>query len=498
MVRARPHSPLEADQLTLYEFLYWLYGSYIYDRVPPASRPELHLRVAQCLEALYAGSPTIAGVLAEHFARGGRPLRAAAYALEAARLEASQSAWATVEHWCRLGLKWLGTVEGSEAAQGRLNLAYELAQSYYRNGDYHSATETFQQAIDQAQLAEADPYMVARLWAYLSEGEEAQGDYPSARRALRQGQACVHKHHLPPSEVTLWLSTMEGLLLSRADKNERAVSVLQQVILDGESLPTGVFSDFVRMRTYNCLGIALSCQDRYDESTVAFQKGIEVATRLGDWSGLADLRSNLGEDFVYMGHFEEAGELMREAFDNAKKANDTDAIAWAGGILGNMYRESGHPNEAIACLEEATQLLEQTGANESEPSMYADLALSYLDLAKCDVALAIARHARQWARSRSARAYWLDALGQIEMGCSSSCEQASLHFEEAIQLFDQAGSRQFGARSRRNLAQLRAKTGQKGAAIKLAEDALVSFREKNLPFEVARTEKFLRELADQV
>jgi tetratricopeptide (TPR) repeat protein len=258
LVRARPHSPSEADRLTLYEFWYWLYGSYIYDRVEKTEhRPELHLRVAQCLAALYADDPRVAGVLAEHFVRGGRPLEAATHALVAAKLEASQSAWATVEHWCRSGLKWLEAIEGQEAAQARLDLLHELAQGYYRNGDYHSATETFQKAIDQAELANAEPHLVARLWVYLSEGEEAQGDYPSARRALRQGQAFVHKHHLPPSEVTLWLSTMEGLLLCRADKGERAVAVLQKIIEDGGSLPDGVFSDFVRMRTYNCLGIAL-------------------------------------------------------------------------------------------------------------------------------------------------------------------------------------------------------------------------------------------------
>ena len=116
----------------------------------------------------------------------------------------------------------------------------------------------FRRRSTPAELADADPQLLARLWAWLSESEEAQSDYPSARRALKQGQACIQKHHLPPSEVTLWLSTLEGLLLSRADKGERAVSVLQKVIKDGESLPDGVFSDFVRMRTYNCLGIALS------------------------------------------------------------------------------------------------------------------------------------------------------------------------------------------------------------------------------------------------
>ncbi len=124
--------------------------------------------------------------------------------------------------------------------------------------------------------------------------------------------------------------------------------------------------------------------------------------RLGDWSWQADLKSNLGEGYVYTGRFDEAAELLQEAFDNAKRAMNTDAIAWAGGILGNMYLESDRPTEAVACLEEATQLLERTGTNESEPSMYADLALAHLALSECDQALTIARHARQWARSRSA------------------------------------------------------------------------------------------------
>jgi hypothetical protein len=57
LVRTRPQSHLEATNLTLYEFWYWLYGSYIYERVPPGFRPKLHLLVAESLRVLYVGSP---------------------------------------------------------------------------------------------------------------------------------------------------------------------------------------------------------------------------------------------------------------------------------------------------------------------------------------------------------------------------------------------------------------------------------------------------------
>ena len=58
LVRPRPHSPLEAGRLTLYEFWYWLYGSYIYETGARRSTAlSCIFVVAECLRALYAGSP---------------------------------------------------------------------------------------------------------------------------------------------------------------------------------------------------------------------------------------------------------------------------------------------------------------------------------------------------------------------------------------------------------------------------------------------------------
>jgi tetratricopeptide (TPR) repeat protein len=130
--------------------------------------------------------------------------------------------------------------------------------------------------------------------------------------------------------------------------------------------------------------------------------------------------------------------------------------------------------------------------------MYADLALAHLALAHCDTALKIARRTRHWARSRRARAYWLWALGQIEAGCSKDPKSAMLRFEQAIQLFDRIEAWQFGARSRRNLAQLLTETGQTERALQLLQEALVSLKNVDLPVEVALTEQLMKDLAGDV
>ena len=113
----------------------------------------------------------------------------------------------------------------------------------------------FKRPIDQAQLANADPHLVARLWVYLAEGEEAQGDYPSARQCdSNKAKPAYAKTTCLQARSPFGCLQWKGLLLSRADKGERAVSVLQKVIKDGESLPDGGLFRFRACEDIQLLG----------------------------------------------------------------------------------------------------------------------------------------------------------------------------------------------------------------------------------------------------
>lgn len=491
LIRAHPASAKEAQRLTLYEFWYWLYGSYIYAKVPPDVLPELHLRVAECLGVLYSNTPGVKHVLAEHYARANRPLQAASYGLEAARAEASRSAWAEVEQLCSSGLKWLQGIEGQEAAHIRMGILYQLGKAYYNNGDYKNAAEELRQAVKEAKSARLDPYQKARLYAYLAEAREASGLYPSAMVAVNAGRSCLQKQQGSLEEVGLWLDILTGLLLCREDRTDEAMLVLQKVVKEGEALPAEIFTDFVRVRAYNCLAITYSYMDRCADSTRYFGMAMEVAMRSGDWSMLADIKVNLAEDDIFIGNFDEAEALLAEALADARRAQDTDAEAWALGMQGKLYLESGRPAEALESLARTTELLEKMGQQESEPIVFADLALAHLAAHDCESALKVARRAQKWAVTRLPRGFWFDALAQVELGCSRPISDARLHFEAAIGLFDEAGSRQLGGRSRRRLAQLLIETGESAQAFRLLSDALITFRELSLPLEITQTELLL-------
>ena len=220
--------------------------------------------------------------------------------------------------------------------------------------------------------------------------------------------------------------------------------------------------------------------------------GLEVAARLGDWSWQADLKANLGEDYLYTGRFDEAEKLLQEAFDNAKKATDTDAIAWVGGILGDMYLESGRPTEAVRCLEDATQLLERTGAtSRSQACMLIWRLHTWPCLNVTMPWQSLDAPVNGPNRARRVPTGLMPSL-KLKWLAPRLHEQAGLRFEQAIQLFDEAGSRQFGAGSRRNLARFLAERGESARSMQLLEDALATFRELNLPLEVTRTEQLLQ------
>jgi TOMM system kinase/cyclase fusion protein len=89
---------------TRYSFKHALVRDAAYDSLLKRERQQLHFRVAEALEADQAVEPAQSEILAYHFSEGGRPDKAAAYWLEAARQALGRSAHQEALHHVRAGL----------------------------------------------------------------------------------------------------------------------------------------------------------------------------------------------------------------------------------------------------------------------------------------------------------------------------------------------------------------------------------------------------------
>lgn len=174
-----------------YDFSHDMLRDTAYAQVSPPKRWLLHRRIAQGLELLHAeDTDTVAAQLAEQYARGGRPERAAAYYQRAADVAAGRFAHAEA---IRLHKQALSIVRHLPAGKDRdrRELAVLEAMAAPLNARYGYSSPELQQALERSialaeSLGRKDSTLtgLTALWtSRFVQGRTADG-YQTATRAL--------------------------------------------------------------------------------------------------------------------------------------------------------------------------------------------------------------------------------------------------------------------------------------------------------------------------
>lgn len=135
-----------------YSFDHSLTMEVAYREVGEPRHRAMHRRVAEAIEALHRDRPDeVAGIIASHYAEGGAPERAAAFALRAGRHAAAVAAWAEAVAFYEQALV------GTPPAQ-RFAILMAQGDALYNRGENPRAAETFRTALGLAR----DPADAAR------------------------------------------------------------------------------------------------------------------------------------------------------------------------------------------------------------------------------------------------------------------------------------------------------------------------------------------------
>ena len=137
-----------------YQFIHALYREALYDRLGPARRARLHLRIGECLAALSSGDPTgIASELADHFEQGGAWTRAIEFFRLAANASRRCLARSEEISFLRRALRLVPYLPETERAQTEIALLETLATTYiavYDPSEFDAALEAYQTLADRA------------------------------------------------------------------------------------------------------------------------------------------------------------------------------------------------------------------------------------------------------------------------------------------------------------------------------------------------------------
>jgi len=374
------------------------------EELNPIRRRRLHLRIAEALEALYAGDPAPnVQDLAYHFVQGGDRQRALVYMRRAA-----QAAAAVYAHD-----EALSFYEQARELAEDLNLPGEqaaiheaMAEAYVVRGPAEQAAEHYRLALTLSlQPAERTRLKALIGTVYTSIGDDRAVEYLQA--ALAELDPETQRRDL--ARVLTALGRFEhyhGQHHRAVEFNERALD-LAEPLDDAETL------NFI----YGHLAGAYQHLARYEESMVWAREDVALGKRKDFLLAIMIGYEFLAEDSFSLGRWHDALRYAALERELAERTGAQSRVAWSHFSRGHAHYGLGDLPAARQALAEALTLAETAGelrlaviAGGSLSSVVADLDLD--------------DEAERLARESLARA---EELGQVYMLCMGRHALGYLH-----------------------------------------------------------------------
>ncbi len=374
----------------------------VYEEVNPFRRKKLHNVVGCALERIYAEKiDEHFGELAFHFLESGDKDKALDYFLKAAekaaRIYANSEAMSHLQSALRLleekdgdirqkatVLEKLGDIKNiigeSDACIRHWNEALtiwdqlsekEKASAMHRKiakvlwdgiGDTEKAKEHQDKALnilitqpESAELASLYEDIAHMLWRT----GEVNKALPWAEKALELAKK------LDAHEVIARSYTTLGTIFSNTGDIGKAVECLER------ALKIALDNSFVEvaLHAYNNLAVAFP-EHEYERRLECYEKGFELAKKVGDIFYRSWIGANLSDVYFGMGNMDKVVPLVEESLELDRKAGNMTHLAMYAGALGFYYQVLGDWERSERCMEEARTLSRKLNDFQATSSSY--------------------------------------------------------------------------------------------------------------------------------
>jgi class 3 adenylate cyclase/tetratricopeptide (TPR) repeat protein len=415
-----------------YAFRHSLIQEATYGTILLRGRRELHLRVGEVLEDLYANRmQEFAPVLARHFQEAGDDERVLRYAGAAgdtaARLYANAEAvthyTSAIEAALRLGASE-ALLRHLYPSRGR---AFELAA---RHDDaaatYEEMRATAEHAGDRAAVLDAN-LALATLYSTPTPRFDAERGRAVSERTLDLARELGDR--LAESKA-LWnlmlLNVFGGGDLREAlDAGVRSLAIARE--LDAREQMAFTLNDL--WRPYAAIGDLRASRASLEEATPIWRELGNLPMLSENLASLGSLRHLAGED-------RQALELSQEAVRISEEIGNLWGRAYGLMNAYHIYLDRGEVGRAIATMQECIVIAERSGFIPPQATVRADLATVYASLGDPERARELARVALEVAEERQSisRPWVLGAMAEIHLLAAELDEAETAAGESQVEL----------------------------------------------------------------
>ncbi|HEX4306684.1 MAG TPA: AAA family ATPase [Solirubrobacterales bacterium] len=293
-----------------YGFRHALLREVIYDDLLPGERAELHLRLAQALEATLGQDDHLAiraSAVAHHFNAAGDQPQALRTAVAAARsVERGGAPGAAAALFDRGLALWPRVAEPDTlAGVDHTTLLTLAARAHGLDADEAHAINLYDQALGQVDEA-AEPHRFAGILAELASARWAMGRAEAARADLERALALLPESEPSPERATILEQKARFLLLQGrfAESRDAADEALRAAEAAGV--------EDTKALVLNRLGLCLFLLGDEERGEPVMRESLDLARRSGSNDQIATCIVNFADALHMSGRGEEAAELAAQ------------------------------------------------------------------------------------------------------------------------------------------------------------------------------------------
>ena len=441
-----------------YMYKHILVADTIYSTLLKRERKELHGRVAETIEKLFADQlENQIDVLARHFFWSDQIERALHYLILAGQKAARNFNSSQAQKYFEDALSLLPRVEHTD--QQALQVHIGLGDALVLAGNYPETRAAYERATEViAGDEQANAEIACSLQRKIGMTHECQGDYDQALFCLgAASQSLLNAGLDSPAELSQILNDTGWIYFRRSNLDEAEKRLTQALELAEKAGRLDIVSS-----VYNRLGGVYYQQDHFKQAREFVGKSITIREEIGDILGVARSYNNLGNLGWKLGDWDEALEKFKRSAELQTRLGDMEANIMLNGNLGLLQIDRGYTTEARQYLEEALIQAEQIGHNSQIAISNHHLSLLFSTLEEWPEALEYSLRSEAIFKSLGEKANLVDVyvnLGVIYLGMRD-LQKATSYAEQALALLAE-----FAAESEPEV---------KGCALRLLGDAALA------------------------
>ncbi len=222
----------------------------------------------------------------------------------------------------------------------------------YRNSDPKKAIDFGQKAVTLAQKLNLN-YELSDSYNRLGIAYRNKGRYAQALDCYFKGMEVSRQHGY--DKILAFQYNNLSDLYNRLDLYERALEFGRRAL----DVSQKINDDYTTAYIYNILGTIYKNKNLFDSAFINFFKSLELRKKIGFSPGIATSYLNIGSVLLKMQNYDSSMKNLALARDIYESNNDIQGLMQVYLLQGILYNKTREPNKAIHCFNQSLKLNEK-------------------------------------------------------------------------------------------------------------------------------------------